>query len=411
MKGSGLLGAFVLAGTGYGLQSPAESRQELQIEVLSAPVRDYSAQPNLSVDASGNVYLVWSERLPQATPEIKFARFDGRSWSEARVIHSVAGMVSSAADIPSILPLPSGRLVVHWQQSAAGNSRGYGVRIAQSTDAGATWSSPVIPHPGHETGENGFVSLYAASGDSAGIVWLDGRNFANTVPATSRQTMLLAARLSSGGAVSAHSVLDDRTCECCHTSAASTARGPVVVYRDRAGDEIRDISMVQLNGTTWSAPRAVHSDGWYTRSCPVNGPSVAASGNEVGVAWFTAARDSARVLVSFSAENATRFSPPVRVDSGNAMGRVNVVMADARTAWVSWLDRSSQGRGQLRVRRVNANGNMSPIYTIAPNGMPPATGFPRMVFRSGELIMAWPSVAAGGAAPLVRVARISVAGK
>ena len=36
--------------------------------------------------------------------------------------------------------------------------------------------------------------------------------------------------------------LDDRVCECCSTSAAMTANGPVIVYRDRSADEVRDIA-------------------------------------------------------------------------------------------------------------------------------------------------------------------------
>jgi len=44
--------------------------------------------------------------------------------------------------------------------------------------------------------------------------------------------------------------LDTRVCECCQTSVAMTAEGPVVVYGDcsEAEKEIRDISIVRLEG-------------------------------------------------------------------------------------------------------------------------------------------------------------------
>ncbi len=40
--------------------------------------------------------------------------------------------------------------------------------------------------------------------------------------------------------------LDNRVCDCCQTSTAITANGPIVVYRDRSDEEIRDISIVRL---------------------------------------------------------------------------------------------------------------------------------------------------------------------
>jgi hypothetical protein len=183
------------------------------------------------------------------------------------------------------------------------------------------------------------------------------------------------------------------------------------VYRDRTAEEIRDISLVQLAGGNWTAPRTVHGDSWYSRSCPVNGPSVAAWGSEVAVAWFTAARDSAKVLLSFSSNNATRFSTPVRVDAGEPIGRVGAVMLDARTAWVSWLERSSQYNSQLRLRRINAGGATSAAYVLAAPNLTHATGFPRMVQRRGEIFLAWSTAAGTGAPPSIRVARVSVAGR
>ena len=43
--------------------------------------------------------------------------------------------------------------------------------------------------------------------------------------------------------------LDGRVCDCCQTTAAITNDGPVVVYRDRSDDEVRDMSIVRyVNG-------------------------------------------------------------------------------------------------------------------------------------------------------------------
>jgi hypothetical protein len=409
--GSLVAGVVALAAFGLpiGYSSEATRAQEsLPLEILAAPASDHSSQPNLSTDNAGNVYMVWSERAPNTPAAIKFSRFDGTRWSPASTITSGRGLVASAADIPSVLALPSGRLVAHGLQVGQENSRGYGVRISQSSDGGATWSTPVIPHEGHETGENGFVSLYPASGDSAGIVWLDGRNFTAAAGAGRNQTLLLTARIGATGGASPHTVLDDRTCECCHTGFAVTSGGPVVVYRDRSAEEIRDISLVKMSGGRWSAPLTVHEDRWMIRSCPVNGPAAAAFGAEVAVAWFTGARDTARVQIAFSSGGVQRFSAPVRVDGGDPLGRIALAMSDTRTAWVSWLERHSQYNSQMRLRRVTVDGRMSTSYVLSVPNLTYATGFPRMVQRGGELVLAWSTAAATGAPPAVRVARVKI---
>jgi hypothetical protein len=402
--------AVAVIGGAY-LSAAPGIQETVRVELLPAPPGEYSSQPNLSADRSGNVYLIWTERPPQAPATLRVARFDGRAWSPSRAVTSGRGIVASAADIPAVHALPSGRLVVAWMQVSPTSARSYGVRLSQSIDGGISWSEPVTPHPGHDAGENGFISLYSRASDSVGVMWLDGRRFTPAAGAERNQTMLLDARVSSTGGVTPHVVVDSRACECCHTSFAATPRGGVVVFRDRSSEEIRDIAAARLLDGQWSTPHIVHADGWYTRSCPVNGPAVASFENEVAVAWFSAARDTAKVQLSFSSNMAGSFAPPVRIDAGDPIGRVGLVMADARTAWVSWLERSSQYNSQLHLRKVTSDGRVSPAYTIDAPNLTHATGFPRMVQRGGELIVAWSTAAGAGAPPTVKVARVPVSGR
>jgi hypothetical protein len=79
-------------------------------------------------------------------------------------------------------------------------------------------------------------------------VWLDGRKYARALPgeaAPREETMLAATSLAAGGALGAEQEVDARICDCCQTGAAVTSRGPVVVYRDRTADEIRDLYVVR----------------------------------------------------------------------------------------------------------------------------------------------------------------------
>ncbi|MBK7651802.1 MAG: hypothetical protein IPJ20_15225 [Flammeovirgaceae bacterium] len=91
------------------------------------------------------------------------------------------------------------------------------------------------------------------------------------------------------------------------TTAAITSNGPVVVYRDRSDEEIRDMSIVRLINDEWTKPQAVHEDHWKIAGCPVNGPRISNYENTLAVTWFTAASDSAQVNVSFSSDGGTSF--------------------------------------------------------------------------------------------------------
>lgn len=132
-------------------------------------------------------------------------------------------------------------------------------------------------------------------------------------PAPASMTLRYAA-IDRKDNLSHEAELDNRVCECCQTSAAVTSDGPIALYRDRSQSEVRDIYIVrQVNGS-WSAPQAVHADNWQINGCPVNGPSVAAAGRCVVVAWFTSVGDTPRVKVAFSEDAVASFNEPIQID-------------------------------------------------------------------------------------------------
>src|SRR5690606_29736243 len=130
------------------------------------------------------------------------------------------------------------------------------------------------------------VSLWPSGGDSVSLVWLDGRNYAEE-DEDAHEMMLLTTQMDMDGAISGEVVLDDRVCDCCQTGHAMARQGPVLVYRGRSADEVRDVLVVRWTGNGWSVPAAVHDDGWRISGCPVNGPQADAAGDTVAVAWFT----------------------------------------------------------------------------------------------------------------------------
>jgi hypothetical protein len=208
------------------------------------------------------------------------------------------------------------------------------------------------------------------------------------------------ASIDAGGKVSDEAVLDSRVCECCQTSAAITSEGPIVVYRDRSSNEIRDISVVRLSRGRWTAATTLSADGWEIHGCPVNGPSVSAEGKRVVVAWFTAAKDSPRVKVVFSGDAGATFGQPIKVDDGSPIGRVDVLILKDGSALVSWLERTAKG-AEVKVRRVKPDGTSDQAFTVAESGAARSSGFPQMARAAEEIVFAW---TAPGSPPGVRTA-------
>jgi hypothetical protein len=106
-------------------------------------------------------------------------------------------------------------------------------------------------------------------------------------------------------------LIDAKTCDCCQTSATITAKGPVVVYRDRNDDEVRGIYISRLLDGSWTIPKPIHNDYWVINGCLVNGPKVAAFDNTLTVAWFTEADAIPKVNLIFSNDSGKSFDTPI----------------------------------------------------------------------------------------------------
>jgi hypothetical protein len=176
---------------------------------------------------------------------------------------------------------------------------------------------------------------------------------------------------------------------------AMTARGPLVAYRDRSADEIRDISYVRRDASGWTKPQALRADGWKINGCPVNGPQVDAIGNDVATAWFTAANEQQRVYVAFSNDGGATFGNAITVDDGKPAGRVDVVLLNARTALVTWLEQTAAG-GEIRARRVPRDGKAGASIKIADSGTARATGFARIARAGQDVWFTWTEQSATG---------------
>jgi hypothetical protein len=305
------------------------------------------------------------------------------------------------ADFPSIVEDATGALFAHWLQKSGDGTYAYDVRVAVSKDGGRTWGSPLLLNRDGKKGEHGFVTLAPLSGGGIGATWLDGRNM---VEGKEEGEMTIRyATIDDAGAIRSDVRLDDRTCECCTTGMTMVSGRPVIAYRDRSPDEIRDIAIVRLSASGWSKPRLLHADGWKIAGCPVNGPQLAARGKRVAAAWFTAAGEHGHAYIAFSDDGGATFGKPIGVDDGTAVGRMDVSMLDVETAVVTWSEQTASG-AELRARRVARNGKPGPSIKVADSSAARAAGFARMAVVGQDVYVAWTEQS--GATKRVHVTRL-----
>ena len=352
-------------------------------------------EPNLFASASGQVYLSWVEYLNDTTDALLFSRLENAQWSQPLEVARGSDWFVNWADFPSLVAYKDEEqsLAAHWLQKSATGTYDYDVRIAQSFDGGKTWGPSFIPHRDGIAAEHGFVSMLPLPDGRIFATWLDGRNTKNEEHGGSEHghqgaMALRAAIFDKEGNLYEETELDGRVCDCCQTSAAMTGEGLIVAYRGRSEEEIRDIAIVrQVNGE-WVPPSLVFPDNWQITGCPVNGPSIKAEGKTVALAWFSMPDEKPQVKVAFSNNSGAAFSAPIRMDDGNPLGRVDVVLLSEKEALVTWLEETEDGAA-IKAAKVSPEGKQGESFLLARSDASRQSGFPRMAKHNGQVVFAW----------------------
>jgi len=380
---STIVAAVVFAGAAVAAQAPQP--WTLKVQPLELASQRGSSGVQLSVSKRG-VLASWIE-TDNDEPTLKFAERTATGWTAPVKVASGEDWFITEADTPSVLRLSNGTLVADWMQSSSDEFEASNLRLSYSKDNGKTWSKTFLPHHDGTITQHAFATLFELANGNLGLVWLDGRL---TVKDREHGPMTLryGAYNAQWTQVSDRGI-DAKVCDCCTTSVALTADGPIAVYRDRTDAEVRDIYVTRYENGAWTAGKPVHNDGWSIHACPINGPSISASGRNVAVAWFVAKNDQGQAFAAFSNDAGRTWGEPIRLDDAASLGKVEIKMLDDGSAVAAWMEFANQ-RSQFRARRIEASGAKSAPVTIAgAAGSGRAGGVPRMARMGGELVFAW----------------------
>ena len=368
-----------------------------QLTRLPSPAPANSSLSRVVADESGEIYLSWvSQDAEQAT--LAFARLTSEGWDAAQVISGGRNWFVNWADFP-VLSVDSSGMVAHWLQMSTTGTYDYDVRARFYAQDKATWTEARTIHTDGISAEHGFVSMLPLNDGTTLISWLDGRETVHSEPPGAMT--LRAGIFDKSGANISEWELDHRVCDCCQTSSAMTANGPIIVYRDRSQQEVRDIYATRLVDGTWTLPQAIHNDNWQVAGCPVNGPSVAAMNKRVAVAWFNAKDDVPKIQLVLSTDSGLSFSEPIVVESPNTNGRVDTTILDSGNIIVSWMD--TAGEAKIMLSRYDINGELLSTTEVAASSPSRRSGFPIIEAVGNSVYVTWTDI---DATPQVKVARI-----
>ena len=350
---------------------------------IATPTRESSFAPALEVQ-DGELLLSWLEPIEgdsgSRAHRFRVARRGPGGWSTPVTVAQGEDFFANWADIPRIAAVANRALVAHWLAKTDEETYAYSIFLARSDDGGESWRVLGRLNDDATPTEHGFVS-YVAEGDAARVFWLDGRRMTDGGDMTLRTALVTRS-------VAAGELLDDRVCECCATDAAMTDGGPVVVYRDRSADEIRDIGSIRRLEDGWGPSVPVADDGWRIEGCPVNGPVVAASGRHLSVVWYTAGQDHPRVEAALSDDAGATYRTVGVVDSGRPLGRSDIVADGSGGFVISWLE-GADVDAEIRLRRLRSTGDLSEPLVVARTSPSRASGFPQVQRIEESIFVAW----------------------
>lgn len=305
---------------------------------------------------------------------LRAARWTEAGWGPELDVTRRPGLLGTWADPPRVVA-GTGQLVATWLEGV-GEGHATHLFVSRSVD-GREWTLPLEVHDDETHTEHGFATVLPLADGSTELLWLDGRGYA----ADRKETSLLRRTLGADGALSPEVTVDPRTCDCCPTAGLVLASGdPLVVWRDRIGGEVRDLSAARLG--TGSEPERIHEDGWEFAGCPVNGPGLASLGGGAVASWYTEA-GGPRVRVARTTDGSSWSGVEDLAAGDGVLGRTAALALDDRVV-VIWVEKVGDA-AKLMGRSVTADSLGSP-RELGETEASRSAGFPSMA-RFGEQVL------------------------
>ena len=274
-------------------------------------------------------------------------------------------------------------LVFEGAYYGAGRSPEKGSRrivVYKSLD-GETWTDNELDIPVSDTGELGFIKLFAIGGNLH-ISWIEGYE---------NHSRLVAANLSSKNINKV--VLDSKVCDCCPYSVTNINQDSVALaYRDRSDEELRNIRVIKFDSSLKPSEIVLKQNDWHTESCPMNGPSLIRSHEGLSLAWYSILQSKGRVFYAHSSDlNTFQTFNPMDGLQGSS-GRVSLTNISEEKVLLSWVGPDENGKGRIWARPITIRGEGGPTFELAGMNLSLKSGYPTLSSNDDKTYITWTSL-------------------
>ena len=361
---------------------------EVKIEDIPFSYESNNAQPNL-VSSNGSLSLSWISSKEENRPSLHYSQYKNGSWIEPKTVAHGSDWFVNWADFPAHA-INNDLILTSYLKKSDSGTYTYDVVLNLQKLSGEKIKENFLLNTDGVKAEHGFVSMIPNNNEGFFITWLDGRNtIEKKLDGHHKPMTIRFAEITNKGDIIKESELDTATCDCCQTSIANTNEGPIVVYRDRSDNEVRDIYSVSNIDGQWQSPKAVYNDGWIINGCPVNGPKVISNSRNIAIAWFTVSKGKPIVNVSFSRYNKDgNYQAPLKINDHNAIGRVDVAFLNEEEIIVSYMEFDNV-ETYLRIKKISINGEASRPITISKINGGRNTGVPQLEIINDDIFLVW----------------------
>ncbi|MDT0555099.1 hypothetical protein [Patiriisocius hiemis] len=361
--------------------------KESFIPTFSNPANDSNSSLPRLFSTGNQLYMSWVTQQ-DSLATLYYSAYENGEWLPKQKVTSGTDWFVNWADFPAIA-VNNETVLSNILQKSADGTYTYDIKLNLGIKVDTILKENFTLHSDGTKSEHGFVSIVPLNDGAFSVTWLDGRN--TTGGHGEGKMTLRNATVNYNGLITERIELDSSVCDCCNTAMAMTQKGPIVAYRDRSEEEIRDISIIRKSNSAWTSPYTIGKDNWKIAGCPVNGPAIAALDATVVVAWFTSANGEGDVKVAFSKDNGATFGTPFRVDGTNALGRVGVALLDESRAVVTWMEPNGED-AVIKLMEINDHGYTQPSKLITKTKADRASGFPQLARIGDSLFVAWTSI-------------------
>ena len=340
---------------------------DIKTEEISFLYENNNAQPSL-VSNNGKLSLTWISNDEEMNASLNFRQFKNERWTNPIKLANGNDWFVNWADFPTHA-ISGDKVLSSYLKKSDSGTYNYDVFLSLHKLSGEKVKEDFILNTDGFKAEHGFVTI--TSNDSEGflVTWLDGRNTVENDEDGNHKPMTIRfAEITNAGDIINETELDSSVCDCCQTSMTYTNKGPLVVYRDRSEEEVRDIYVTRNIDEVWEDPIPVNNDGWVIYGCPVNGIP--------------------KVNLSFSDSYGSSFGSPIKINDFSAIGRVDTAFLNEREVIVSYMEGDGDGT-YLRIKKISIDGKVSKPITISKIDGGRGTGVPQLEILDDEIFIVW----------------------